>query len=207
MVLVFVLGLAVGLTIGFPVGLLKRSVDASWFEAVGTWVGAGITAIAVIVAGIVFFSEEYMRRREHRRQIEADQRADHAEEERLQREADLILCDVHYDRATVPTEAGMVTLQSLRVVVDNQSSTVISQLACRVTLHSMNWTIPLRLTLGPGEHTNQPYEPSEPFEVRWDNTDLHENVEFTFLLGGAQWTTRVRQRARRLVTRARGLIQ
>jgi hypothetical protein len=41
MVLVGLLGLAIGFTTGFAVGLLKRSVDANWFEAVGTWVGAG----------------------------------------------------------------------------------------------------------------------------------------------------------------------
>jgi hypothetical protein len=47
-VLVGLLGLAVGFTSGFAVGLLDRSVDASWLEAVGTWVGAGIILIAVI---------------------------------------------------------------------------------------------------------------------------------------------------------------
>jgi hypothetical protein len=56
-VLVGLLGLAVGFTSGFAVGLLDRSVDASWLEAVGTWVGAGIILIAVILVGIAFFSE------------------------------------------------------------------------------------------------------------------------------------------------------
>jgi hypothetical protein len=54
-VLVFVLGLVVGFTAGYAVRLLNRSVDAAWFEAVGTWVGVGVTAAAVIFAGIVFF--------------------------------------------------------------------------------------------------------------------------------------------------------
>jgi hypothetical protein len=35
------LDLAIGFTTGFAVGLLNRSVDANWFEAVGTWVDAG----------------------------------------------------------------------------------------------------------------------------------------------------------------------
>jgi hypothetical protein len=46
----------------FAVGLLNRSVDANWFEAVGTWVGAGVTLIAVIAAAIVFVSEGVARR-------------------------------------------------------------------------------------------------------------------------------------------------
>jgi uncharacterized membrane protein (DUF485 family) len=81
-VLVFVLGLVVGFTAGYAVGLLNRSVDAAWSEAVGTWVGVGVTAAAVIFAGIVFFSEEFARRREHRRQIEAVEESRHREEQR-----------------------------------------------------------------------------------------------------------------------------
>ena len=51
------LGLVVGLTIGFTVGLSCRKVDAAWLEAVGTWFGAGVTLIAVILATIAFFSK------------------------------------------------------------------------------------------------------------------------------------------------------
>jgi hypothetical protein len=194
MVLVFVLGLVVGFTVGFPLGLLKRSVDSGWFEAVGTWVSAGITFIAVILAGIVFFSEEYTRRREHRRQTQTEHDA-------LQREADLVTCDVYHERASSsPTDSGKVILQTLRVEVTNpRSNNLITELTCRVSLDSIDWPIPLRDRLGPGERHSQAYEPSHPFEVRKDNAELHQNVEFTFVLGGAQWAKRVRQPARRLV--------
>jgi hypothetical protein len=83
----------VGLTIGFTVGALSgRRVDAPWLEAVGTWFGAGITLLAVILAGIVFLSEEFTRRREQRRQHDADERAEQDARARLQREANLLIC-------------------------------------------------------------------------------------------------------------------
>ena len=204
--LVGFLGLAIGFTAGFTVGLLDRSVDSGWLEAVGTWVGAGVTLIAVIVAGIVFLSVEFARRREQRRQIQADERVEHAEEETFQRDADLVICDVYHDRASrSPTDSGMIMLEMLRVVVDNRSSRVISDLACRVTLHGMNWPIGLRDALGPGERHSQAYQPRAPFEVRKNNTDLHRNVEFTFCLGDAHWAKQVRQRARMLARRIGGL--
>jgi hypothetical protein len=202
-VLVGLLGLAVGFTSGFAVGLLDRSVDGSWLEAVGTWVGAGITLIAVILAGIAFFSEEFARRREHRHQIQDDERV---EQDPLRRDADLVICDVYHDRASgSPTDSGMVMLEMLRVVVDNRSSRVIADLACRVSLHGMDWPIGLRDALGPGERHSQAYKPPAPFEVRKNNTDLHQNVEFTFCLGSAQWAKQVRQRARRVAPLSRSL--
>ena len=203
-VLVGLLGLAVGFTSGFAVGLLDRSVDASWLEAVGTWVGAGIILIAVILVGIAFFSEEFARRRDHRRQIQDDERVERAKQDTFLRDADLVSCDVYQDRASgSPTDSGMVMLEMLRVVVDNRSSRVIADLACRVSLHGMDWPIGLRDALGPGERHCQAYKPPAPFEVRKNNTDLHQNVEFTFCLGGAQWAKRVRQRARRVALPSR----
>ena len=108
-VLVFVLGLAVGFTAGLATGLLSRSVDAGWLEAVGTWVGAGITLIAVIVAALAFFSEEYTRRREDRRQVQADERAERAERDRLQRAADVVWYEVDavFERSAYEALEGM----------------------------------------------------------------------------------------------------
>jgi hypothetical protein len=77
-VLVGLFGLVLGLIIGFAVGLREKLGDSGWLEAVGTWVGAGVTLLAVILAGIVFFSEEYARRREHRRQTDATEGAKRA---------------------------------------------------------------------------------------------------------------------------------
>jgi hypothetical protein len=55
-VLVGLLGVAVGLTIGFTVGRLSRLINPAWLEAVGTWLGGLFIAIAVTVVAVALFS-------------------------------------------------------------------------------------------------------------------------------------------------------
>jgi hypothetical protein len=128
-VLVGVFGLVVGLTTGFAVGLLsRRKVDAAWLEAVGTWFGGGITLLAVTLAGIVFLSEEFTRRREQRRQQEADERAEQDARVRLQREANLVICDIRPAVSRAGTNPHTIIVDELEVDVQNRSSHVITGL-------------------------------------------------------------------------------
>jgi hypothetical protein len=215
-VLVFVLGLAVGFTAGLATGLLSRSVDAGWLEAVGTWVGAGITLIAVIVAALAFFSEEYTRRREDRRQVQADERAERAERDRLQRAADVVWYEVDavFERSAyealegtglpgAPRPAKRI-VQAISVMVANNSSSEITKLACRLTLNSTNRPmepIDLRDSLGPGKSHIEVCELSAPFEAHEGEdrrVNLQDNVELTFILGGVQWAKRHNKPARSL---------
>lgn len=136
-VLVFILGLAVGFTVGFSVGLMKRSVDATWFEAVGTWVGAGVTAIAVILAALAFFSEEFTRRREHRRQEQADEAARDVQQAQLQKQADLVVCAVNYDSGTLGGQLGMVRAKRLDVQATNGSEYGLGASPIRC----LNWVV------------------------------------------------------------------
>jgi hypothetical protein len=55
-VLVGILGVVVGLTIGFTVGRLSRLINPAWLEAIGTWLGGLFIAIAVTVVAVALFS-------------------------------------------------------------------------------------------------------------------------------------------------------
>jgi hypothetical protein len=210
-VLVGLLGLVVGLTIGFTLGLSRRKVDAVWLEAVGTWFGAGVTLTAVILATIAFFSEEFARRREHRRQQVADLEAWEAnmrqqvadleakvgKEDMLQREANLVFCDAH-PSTSHGTSAGKIIVDQLEVAVVNRSSHVITGLACHVPLGGIGW-IDLREALGPEEPSaRQIIQPPTALEVNADFGDLRGSAEFKFSLAGVSWSKRHGQPAQRI---------
>jgi hypothetical protein len=119
---------ALGLTIGFAVGSRQRLSDPVWLEAVGTWVGAGVTLLAVILAGIVFFSEDYARRR-------ASRREEDTERKRLQLAADRVFCDI---RATPKFAFGigerMGAVEQLEIEVNNRSGSVVTDVVCELRL-------------------------------------------------------------------------
>lgn len=194
-VLIGVLGLVVGLMIGFTVGLLQRSADATWLEAVGTWAGAGITAIAVVLAGIVFFSEEFTRRREHRRQREAAEDARQVERAKLQQQADLVACDVCWETGNT-VEPGVVLVSSVVVVALNNSSHAVRNVFYHVQ-QIRDETIKLSDVLLPGEPARQTIQVPNRFTVHEDNHELRESAEFIFSLGGVNWAGRYGQPAAR----------
>jgi hypothetical protein len=191
--LVGLFGLVLGLTIGFAVDLRKRFADPTWLEAIGTWVGAGATLLAVIIAGIVFFSEEYARRREERHQSEA---AEAAREAQLQQQADLVACDVLYNGSETiePDGVRVMRVNSIVLEVQNNSSYTVRNVFCRVT--QLGDEIKLSDVLIPGARSEIHVE--KPFTVPEDHRKVNERGRFRFSLGGVEWLGRYAQPAERL---------
>jgi len=55
-------------------GLLRARFDIpSFIVTLALWVGAGVTLLAAVLAGIVFFSEEFARRRERKCEEDTEQ--------------------------------------------------------------------------------------------------------------------------------------
>ena len=74
----------------------------------------------MILATIAFFSEEFTRRREHRRQQAADEQAEQSERDRLQREADLVLCDARPVVSHATADPRKIKIDELQVEVENR---------------------------------------------------------------------------------------
>jgi hypothetical protein len=195
-VLLGLLGLAVGFAIGFPHGLLKRSVGATWFEVVGAWVGFGVIAIAVIPASIAFFSEEFARRRE-RRQAEAAEEARQVERAQLQQQADLVACDVRCSDGFGIGEPGRTRVTFIEVEATNQSSCIVRDLTCHVPQLG-DEPIWLWDALQGGEPHKQKIQVPQPFTTYEDHRELRGSAEFSFSLDGARWSAKYGQRAKRL---------
>jgi hypothetical protein len=191
-VLVFFFGLAVGFAIGFPVGLLNRSVDPIWFEAVGTWVGALATVVAVILgAGLVFFSEEFTRRRERIRQEDT-------ERNRLQLAADHVFCDIRLAGTYLSVGPRTVAVDRLEIEVDNRSGSVVTDVVCELHLVAFEWSNVISEPIDTGSIVRREFPPLGPLEARQDGRDLRANAYFTFSLDGHHWSRRYGQPAVRL---------
>jgi hypothetical protein len=208
--LVGLFGLTLGLTIGFAVGLWKRTSDPAWLEAVGTWVGAGVTMLAVILAVIVFFSEDFARRREdrrqseaadreHRRQLEAAEDARQVERAKLQQQADLVACAARYSTSTGIGKPGLTQVKQIEVSVANNSSHVIRNVFCHVPQMDDE---PRKLwdVLSPGQPARQVIDVHNPFTTHEDHRDLYASAMFTFSLGGVDWSAKYAQPAERQET-------
>jgi hypothetical protein len=196
-VLVGLFGLVLGLAIGFAVGLRKHASDPAWLEAIGTWVGAGVTLLAVILAGIVFFSEEYARRREYRRGLEAANQARQKELAELQQQANLVNCDAHFASGN-PVEPGLLLVSHIWVEAMNWSSHSVTSVFCRVPQIGDE---PIKLSdeLKPGApKAIQQIQVHNRFTVHEDNRELRESATFTFSLGGVNWLAKYGQEAKRL---------
>jgi hypothetical protein len=186
--LVGLFGLVLGLTIGFAVGLYQRAGDPAWLEAIGTWVGAGVTLLAVILAGIV--SEEFARRREHSRELEAANQARQVEWAKLQQQADLVACDVFYTSSSPTPEPNVVRVNAMLVEVQNNSSQPIWNVFCRVPQMG-DEPIKLSDVLQPRmAPVRQEISVKNPFTVYEDHRQLHTRATFTFFLGGVEWLGR-----------------
>jgi hypothetical protein len=190
-VLVGLFCLVLGITIGFAVGLRQRHADPVWLEAVGTWVGAGVTLLAVILAGIVFFSEDYARRRERRREEDT-------ELNRLQLAADHVFCDVRLAGTYLAVGLGRVTVDKLEIEVDNRSGSVVTDVACELRLGAFEWSNVISEPIDQGKTVRREFPPLGPLQVRQDGRDLRANANFTFSLDGFQWSRRYGQSAKRL---------
>ena len=80
--------------VGLTVGLLLRPVSAAWLEVVGTWVGALVAVVAVILAVLAFrWSEDFMRLMEYARKEKSEDDARRVEHLELQHQADRIACE------------------------------------------------------------------------------------------------------------------
>jgi hypothetical protein len=187
-VLVGVFGLVLGLTIGFAIGLRKRAGDPAWLEAIGTWVGAGVTLLAVILAGIVFFSEEFARRR-------AGRREEDTERKRLQLAADRVFCDIRaaskFAFARGDRTAGV---DQLEIEVDNRSGSVVTDVVCELRLDDSEWSYDIDEPIDPYKTVTRGF----PLEVGHYGQELRANAKFTFSMDGLKWSRRYGQSAVRL---------
>lgn len=187
--LVGLFGMALGATIGVVVPLLKRPVDPVWLEAVGTWVGAGVTLLAVILGAIAYFSEEFARRREHRRQAD-----------RLQLAADHVFCDLRVAGTYLAVGRGRMAVDQLAIVVDNRSGSVVTDVVCELRLGDFEWSNAISEPIADGQPVRREFPPLDALEVRdgQGNQDLRANAVFTFSLNGYQWSRRYGEPAVRL---------
>lgn len=109
-------------------------------EAVGTWVGAGVTLFAVILGAIAYFSEEFARRREHRRQADATGDARRTEQQRLQLAADHVFCNISYAGTAPEVGPARVAVEELVIDVDNRSGSVVPDVVCELHLAAFEWS-------------------------------------------------------------------
>jgi hypothetical protein len=195
--LVGLFGLVLGLIIGFAVSLWKRTSDPAWLEAVGTWVGAGVTMLAVILAVIVFFSEDFARRREDRRKFEAAEHARQAERAQLQQQADQVVCDARYSTSSEIGRSGFTNVIQMEVEVTNASDYPVRYVTCRIPQIGDE---PIKLwdLLQSPDRQRRAIDVPKPFLVHEDHREIRESAEFTFSLGGVTWVGRYAQPAERL---------
>lgn len=111
---------AVSLAVGLTVGLLLRPVSADWFEAVGTWVGVVVSTAAVVLAVLVFRSDDFMRRMSLARET---QREEAAAREAARREDELgnsVDCLIRFASGVQGHDGSMVA-QHLYISVQNNA--------------------------------------------------------------------------------------
>jgi len=190
-VLVGLIGLVLGATIGFVVSQRQKLHDSGWVEAVGTWVGAGVTLLAVILGAIAYFSEEFARSRDRRRQ----EAVDRAEAQRLQVEADQVFCDISVEGTPIEAQPGRVAVDAIVIEVDNRSIDVVTDVICEVKSRSFPWSgwidepIESRTTGIESFPSSQQLDVSDAVNTR----NLRGSAVFTFSLLGYRWSRRYGQ--------------
>jgi hypothetical protein len=164
-------------------------------------VGVGVTLLAVILGAVAYFSEEFARRREQRRQAETaedakraeEQRfqlAKRAEEQRLQLAADHVFCDIR-PAADMPVEPRTVEvdgreiavdmpigprragLQEVEITVDNRSGSVVTDLGCILFLRGSGWSIPSVGPINNGEVVRPKFPKSPRSEPLLTPPEVH----------------------------------
>jgi hypothetical protein len=176
------LGLVVGLGLGFLVGARFRlwPWKAAWVEAAGTWVGALATLLAVFLGAVlVFFSEEFNRRRE------------------MQRAANHVFCDIRNAGTYLSVGRGTVAVDKLEIEVDNRSGSVVTDVMCELRLGDFEWSKGIDEPIDTGKVARRDGPPLESLQVRHDGQDLRANATFTFSLDEVQWSKRYGQSAKR----------
>jgi hypothetical protein len=190
-VLVGLFGLVLGLIIGFAVGLREKLGDSGWLEAVGTWVGAGVTLLAVILGAVAYLSEEFARRRVQRRQEDAER----AEQQRLQGAADRVFCHIYASGTDFVPEQARLALHAIEIEVENRSDSVVTDVACEVR-NGFEWAGWIDKPIQSGETASEKFPASEKFapadvQLRGVSTlDLLGTAVFTFSLYGHRWSRR-----------------
>jgi hypothetical protein len=192
MVLVGLLGVVVGFTGGSLVALWPWG--SGWFEAVGTWFAGLVAASAVTLAFLAYRSEEFARRREHRRQSDAADAAKRDEDDRFLVAADHVKCEAR-EAVSTPTGTGISVVESLEVEVRNLSDCPITEVSCRIDgLGVTDWSFPLVDTLPPNpqESWRRQFEPPGRLEIHPGSQELYDHAEFFFTQNGVRWSRRFR---------------
>jgi hypothetical protein len=128
---------------------------------------------------LVFFSEEFNRRRE------------------MQRAANHVFCDIRFAGTVIARGARRVAFDQLLIEVDNRSGSVVTDVMCELRLGSVEWSDGIDEPIDAGGPVRRTFSPPESLEVREDGQDLRANANFTFSLDGVQWSRRYGQPAKR----------
>jgi len=170
-----------------------RSINADWFEAVGTWVGVIVSTTAVVLAVLVFRSEEFARRRADLRQIQRELDAAEAAQSHEQVQADAIRCDIRWSSGDKRGD-GRFDVDYVRVSVQNNTTdTTVTEVCLRsgpVFADGEDWHL-LTPAVRPGEQwSNNLQVRIAPVVVSEDSRELREGADFGYQLDGVVWGRR-----------------
>jgi hypothetical protein len=202
-----VVGLAC-LVVGFLVGARVRLWPwrADWFEAVGVWVSAGLSAAILVWLAVRSEKqaseleterrareEELASRSEKQaKELDAARQARHDEESRRREmvEASQVICRAWSTDSY--EEDGTLFARAIVVAVTNLSEGVVTNLTCQVYLDGGIGPVDLGGggVIAPGKGGEWPLPASKPIRHRKDDRDVHEGVVFEFSLNGVRWSRR-----------------
>jgi hypothetical protein len=188
------LGVVVGLVVGFLVGARFRlwPWKAEWVEAAGTWVGAGVTLLAVLLAWIAFNSEEFARRRAIRREEDTERR-------RLQLAANRVFCDIRPATGMFFARGDATgSVEQLEIEVNNRSGSVVTDVVCELRLDGSEWSYDIDEPIETDKTVTRKFE----LEVAHYGQELRANAKFTFSMDGVKWSRPYGQPAVRLTAAA-----
>lgn len=182
-----------GLAIGLATGLLLRPVSADWFEAVGTWVGVVVSTTAVLLAVVIFRSEDFMRRMDQARALESEEERFRATREAEQQLADLVIVKCEFGGGHSYPE-GRLVASEVRHYVQNSSTEPIAQLDYRHPLYQPDFQRIVD-TLAPNEGTGMVSVTVPNLEATRER--LADEAEIRFRLRGSIWRKRGEESALR----------
>jgi len=143
----------------------------------------------VILAVIIFRSEDFMRRMDQARQTRAEETARRNEQARAQREADLVIITTYWGSWTELPD-GKMRVNDVRRMVRNSSTTqTITQVEYRHPIFQPEFALIARV-LSPGEATADQTIGVNPFDTDQDNSDPEPFAEVRFQADGRRWQKR-----------------